>query len=160
MWRRLSIIEDAMMLLNFDIEVFLSKDILVPACHLVCFLYILFEQHFRYLTRKTRRGHNQAFAVLFQHTLIHTWSQVPPLSIGNGGQLHEVVVPRVILCQQQQVMVVITEAFGVVIHILSQICLNTDNRVNSSRLTRLVKFYSSIHCTMIGDRQMTHPQSL
>src|SRR5207244_4243584 len=57
-------------------------------------------------------------------------------------------------------MIVIAEAFGVVMHISGQIGFDAYDGVDAARLTRLVKFNDAVHCAMIGDRQVLHPQCL
>src|SRR5207248_3309662 len=44
--------------------------------------------------------------------------------------------------------------------ILGQIRLNPNNRVNPPRLARLIKLDRPIHCAVISNRQVLHPQRL
>ena len=57
-------------------------------------------------------------------------------------------------------MIVIAEAFGVIAHILGQIRLNPNNRINSPRLARLIKLDRAIHRAVIGNRQRIHSERL
>ena len=148
------------MLLNLQVEVLRPKDIPVPACHFICFILLFFEQHFGYLTGEAGGGDNQTLGIFLQHFFVDTRSQVPAFSIGNGGQFQEVVIASVILRQQEQMMIVVTETFGVIMHVSGQICFDAYDGVDAASLTRLVKFNDAIHCAMIGDRQVLHPQCL
>ena len=85
--RRLPILEDAGMLLHFQIKVLRPKHLLVPARHPIRLVHLLLEQRLRNLTGQARRGDNQALRVLRQRFLIDTWPQVPPLGMRNRRQL-------------------------------------------------------------------------
>src|SRR5260370_32036350 len=97
--RWLSILESALVLLQLEIEVLPPEYILVPARRLVSLFCLFTEQHFRYLTREAGGGDDQTLRVLFQHALIHTWPEIPSLTIGDSRQLHQVVIAGIIFRQ-------------------------------------------------------------
>ncbi len=92
--------------------------------------------------------------MLGENKLVDTWFIVPTLCMGDGGQLHQVLVATVIFRQKQEMVVVITCA--TVINILSEVCLDADDRVDSGCFACLVKFDHAIHCSMIGNSEMLH----
>ena len=55
-------------------------------------------------------------------------------------------------------VVVVTEAFGVVMHIPGEIGFNADDGINPSRFTRLVKLDGTVHSAMVSDGEVIHPQ--
>ena len=61
--RRLPIVENAVVFLNFEIEILWSEDILVPAGHLISFFLLLFQQLFGNLAGETGRGNNQPLGI-------------------------------------------------------------------------------------------------
>src|SRR5215469_13003823 len=97
--RWLSVLESALVLLHLKIEVLPPEYILIPARRPVSLFSLFTEQHFRNLAREAGGGNNQALRVLFQHALINTWPEMPSLGIGDGSQLHQVVIAGIIFRQ-------------------------------------------------------------
>ncbi len=54
-------------------------------------------------------------------------------------------------------IIVITEALRMILHIFSQIGFNANDRINSSRFASLIELDRTIHSSMIGNSQMLHP---
>ncbi len=55
-------------------------------------------------------------------------------------------------------VIVIAEALRMVMHVLGQVGLNANDRINAARFTGFIKFNSAIHCAMISNRQVLHSQ--
>ena len=83
---------------------------------------------------------------------------MPALSVGNSGQFQEVIIAGVVFRQEQQVMIIVAEAFGVVMHIFGQIGFDADDGVYTARFACFIKLYRAVHRAMIGNRQVLHSQ--
>ena len=56
-------------------------------------------------------------------------------------------------------MIIITKSLGVIVHVLGQVCFKTDNWIDTSCLTYLIKLDGAIHCSMVCNSKVIHPKS-
>ena len=146
-------------LLQLDEEVVLSENIDIFGNQLVRPVRLILNQSARYLARDAGGQADNALMVEAQKLLIHARLIVSSLNIRKGNELHEIPIPRIVLCQQNQM--IITDAADLE-HILarrrSKIYFAADDRLDARLFRRLVKLHDAVHLPVVSDGDSVHAE--
>ncbi len=107
----------------------------------------------RNLGRAAAGGDDDAFAVLRQHFLIDTRAIVEAFQLRDAGELQQVLITRLILRQQQQVIrafVFLRIAIGA--RAAREVALHADDGLDARLLGRVEEIDHAVHHAVIGDR--------
>ena len=147
------------MIHDFDIKMIGAKQ----RSHLAGILFSLgdaaVQQELWQIARQARRQADQPLAVLAQQFIIDTRLIVKTARKGLAAQIHQVLVARIVLAQQNQVAIF---AVGVhlFIHIGAQVHFAPDHRMHARILAGGVKIHHAIEHAMVGDGAGVHAQLL
>src|SRR5205807_1967862 len=76
---------------------------------------------------------------------------------GNGGQLEKILVTLKILGEQQEVIGrLLIASFFILVASRCDVCLNTDNWLDSDGLALHIEVERAIHHPVVGKRQSSH----
>ena len=144
--------------LNLKIEVSFAKKLLVVKSQLVGLLHLSFHNQLGNLACQTgRKGYNP-FAVLGQHLSVDTGLVIKTFELGDGGELAEVGVARIVFRQKHQVK----EACSVfrTLFSLKPSRRHVGFKTHDGFDARFVGFVVELHCTehhpVVGDGHRLH----
>ena len=148
------------MILHFQKEIPLSKNILIPKRCRFCILVHSSCKILGYLACKTGAKRNNSLMVLFQNLKIHSRFIIKAFYKAFGNNLHKVTVALVIFCKKHQMIIAVlpTSCFSVKPGSRRHINLAAQNGVDSCCLRSPVKINHSIHNPMIRNSRTVHPQ--
>ena len=146
---------------HFEIIIF-AEHALVPFDGLVHAGGVPREDAARDLARHAGGAADQALVVLLQHLVAHAGLVVHALDVPGGHDLHEVPVPRVILRQEDEVVVLLVlVVLETMVVVLRDIDLAAEDRLDLRMLLRHVgEVLDAVHIAVVGDGQARHFQLL
>ena len=141
-------------------EVILSEDIPVAERGPAGLLIAVRREISRHFSRQAGGGADQALVILLQSFQIHPGTVVEALGKTPGDDLHQICVARIVLCQKNQMVVLVLAGPHLPVKPGSgrHIDLAADDGLDSRILRRTVKINDAVHGTVVGDGQAVHPQ--
>ena len=116
------------------------------------------EQHRRQLARQAARQADDALRVLGEQILVHPRPVVEPLQVGRGHQLQQVPVPRLVLGEEREVVVLLLVLAGVPLEPRARrhVGFDPDDRLDPGGATALEEPERPEHRPVIGHRNRRH----
>ena len=149
-------------ILQFQIEIPLTKAVIVLQSSLLRCRDVSPDDVPRHLAGETRGACDQSLVVLPQQVHIHARLVIISLCEGMAHDLREVLIPLIILCQQDQMVIPVVTAgqFPVKPGPRRHIDLTAQNRIDALGLACLIEIDHAIHHTVIRDGRRVHPELL
>ena len=150
--------------LEFQIEIVRPEDLGVFQGHLARVLFLIAHEQGGDFPLEAAREPDQTLVVLPQDLLVDPGLVVKAFKIGQGNQLHQVLVAGEVLCQQHQVIVAIVIAVAAAAPFSltfkaapgSNVDLATENGLDLEFPAQLVEFQRPEHVAMIGNGHCRH----
>ena len=146
------------LILQFQIEVSFAKN--VQKCQrfgLSSFVVIIHQQLLDLTCQATAQG-NDPFAILTQNIMVHTRLIVESASKSLGYDLHQIFIALFVLCQKDQMALMLIELWCLIGHLSSRrIDFTTQNGLYTLFLTFFIEINDAEHNAVIGDGTSFHP---
>ena len=148
------------MILHFQKEISLSKNILIPKCGSFCILVHSSCKIFGHLACQAGAESNNSLMVLFQNLNIYPGFIIKAFYKAFGNNLHQIAVALIIFCKKHQMIITVltTSCFSVEPGPRRHINLAAQNGIDPCCLCSPVKINHSIHNAMIRNSRTVHPQ--
>ena len=149
-------------ILQFQIEISLTKAVIVLQRSLLRCRDVSPDDVPRHLACKACGTRDQPLVVLPQQIHIHPRLVIISLCEGMAHDLREILIPLIILCQQNQMIISVVPAGQLPVKPgpRSHIDLTAQNRIDALGLTRLIEIDHAIHHAVIRDGRRVHPELL
>ena len=153
------------LVLQLDEQVVASEDVL-EACRLLeRTLIVAVEERLQHMTAEASRGGDDARGIPLEQLPVDTRLVVVALHEREAGELDQVVVARLVLGEQGQVVVELLAPLGVAARVVDpppprgplgavvvrHVGLGTDDRLDPLRVALLVELEGAVHVSVIGD---------
>ena len=145
--------------LQLDEEVVLPEDVDIAPGHLPGFVLPAVQQQLGQVAGQAGRQRDQALAVLLQQRIVHPGPVVIAPYEALADQPGQVLIPLLVLAQQDQVAVVPGGA-GLVVHVRADVDLAADHRVDARFLRGAIKIHHAVHHAVVRHRAGSHAQRL
>ncbi len=147
------------LVLQLQEEVVFTEDVSHLQCLPLGSVVIAIEEPVLHLSRQTRGQSDDPFMVFPQQILVCPGLIVKPVAISLRYYFHQILIPRIVLCQQHQVphVLVLLRVF-VEQRPGRRIYLASNDRLYSLLQALLVKIYDAEHDSMVSYRQRIHSQ--
>ena len=133
---------------------------LVPPGQLLRSLVVAVYQGNRYLGARAAREDDQAVGMLLQQIVVYARLVVEALQVCSGGQLHQVPVALIVLCEDREVVVVLALAARGAVRPLPvrNVQLAPDDRLDARFLASGVEVHHPVHRAVVGEAEGRHAQ--
>ena len=150
------------MVLQFQKIISPSKAVEIFLNAVFCFLIKPFYDKARHFARKTCRKRNNTLMVLVKNLHIDTRLIIIPLCKTNADNLHQIRIPDVIFCQQNQVVIPVltTRKLLIKTRIRRHIHLTAENRLDTVCPCFLIKINDTVHHSVVRDCAAVHAKLL
>ncbi len=149
------------MILQFDVEAPGSENIPVPRQGADGILFAAIVKRARNLRRQAPAGANQPFGVRGQEGAVDARFVVETFQLGGGGDLQQVVVPRVGFGEEKEVRRLAVSPRIAVFHpARREVGLDPDHRPDSGRLGGVMEFDRAEQGAVVGDGEGGHAEFL
>ena len=150
------------MILKLKIEMIRSEDLRQTQCFLLGFLIKALTQIRRNNARQTGTERNDALMIFLEHLRIHSRLIIKPLRKPDRDNLHQIGIPKIILCQKHQMVISILppDILPIKARPRCHINLTADHRIDSFLFRRPVEINHPIHIAMVGNGDILHAKFL
>ena len=140
--------------LNFDIEVTRLEH--VPHADRSSFrpIIVVLQEELRKFPRETGRETDDALGVLGKQFHVDARLIVKPFGIGEAVQLDDVLIPHLVLCEQNKVVIVGLALF--VVHVPANIEFTPVNGFDSVFFGLEIELDRAVHTAVVGHRDRLH----
>ncbi len=141
-------------------EILLAQDLHESVERLPRFLRLVGQDALVDLPLQARAHADKALAVLRQHLLVDARLVVHAIQVGDGDELHQVAVARLILRQQREMVGGIPRGGGVLFRELAggHVDLAADDRLDPGLLRLLVELDGAEEVAMVGHGDRRHAE--
>ena len=157
-------------ILNFNEEIVLAKNVLQPSCVSFRARDVAFQHLLQYVATQTSTRCDDAFAVSLQQFPVHSRLVVVALKKCKARQLDEILVPDVVLGEQCEVVVHLSPAFGFATRVINStasrwtfrpmlvrhVRLGANDWLNTFFFALFIKIDNAIHVAVIGHAKCWH----
>ena len=136
--------------LQLDVVVALTEQVTVPQRCRLCALVVPCQNGLRHFARQAGRKANQALVVLFQQLFINAGLGIKTLHESGRHHLDEVFVTRLVLAQQDEVVVAVDLVHLIKAGAGGHIDFAADDGLDARLFGCLVELHTAVHDTVVG----------
>ena len=142
--------------LKFNVEVAVLKHCFHSEGVVFCSLIVAVKKMTRDCPCKTSGATNEAFAMFCKKVKVNTRFAIKSVHKRGGGQLHQVFITRHVFGKEDKVIVFVEHVRIFDVHIVRNVKLTADDRLDSVFAHCFNKNVHAIHIAVVGDCDSVH----